>query len=303
MQAQPEGLGGKAIPVVIQARRGKIAEAKRNLKALQDDPRNPMPADVKWVIAQLVEDVASMEDAVVPLYEAAMQKDQSESRRYYYDDGFAESPGRRLVLLYKRAGRIEEAHALLTKAAQDPDSGLDIDADWAARMRSQRALTIGQQFLELGYPADAVRLWNAAGVENAAVEFAGRFVGENFAGGFQDGIRRGLEGLNRENLRRTLDSLLKPPADWKKAKGLDLVLMVQPRELSQASVVSLVAVALKSAAGMPELLAAARIDLKKRLENEPREMARGRWPRSSQRRLAHLPRASRRRSTLPCLRW
>jgi tetratricopeptide (TPR) repeat protein len=271
IEEQPEWLGGKAIRVVIQARRGKIAAAKRDLKVLLDDEKEPMPSDVKWTVAQLVEDVGSMQDVVVPLYESALKR--GPSRQYSYDDGFTDTPARRLVVLYKRSGRTEEAYELVMRAARDDSTSADNDPDWSAGVKVQKAAAISQQLLELGYPADAVRLSNTLLGEPATLENAQQH-GGNFSGQLEQTLNHGLNGLNRENLPRTLRSLVRPATAPNAAeKGLDLVLMIQARHvLSKATVASLVGSALKSAAEMPELLAEAKRDLAARREAEPKDL-------------------------------
>lgn len=270
VEAQPEWSGGKAILVIVQAKRGKTAVAKASLRRLQDESKNTMPADARWITAQLLEDIPAMWDAVVRLYEDALANPQT-SQRYYSDDVFNESPLRRLFTLYQRSGRTEDAHALLTRFVNQPDDSATDDF-WATQRRVNKAVQVGQRFFELGYPADAIRLYNAILSDESTLLMA-RTYEDDVSPLLREGMKQGLDGLNRENLPRTLSALLEPPANPKVPYATDIVLMIQPRELSKGTVISLLGTALKSAEDSPNLLTEARTTLRKRLEEWPKDIS------------------------------
>src|SRR5262249_20609820 len=90
----------------------------------------------------------------------------------------------------------------------------------------------------------------------------------------RQGLTHALETLNPQTLTRTLRDLLKPPVrNSKSDASVDLLLLVQPRELHQITLTSLLGPSLQAAAGAPEALQQVQSILNDQRKQNPRDLS------------------------------
>ncbi len=247
----PQWTGGKLLLVLVQTRRGQPDQARAAIEELLANRRSPLPSYVCWVAGQELENRGELSDLAIKLYESTI--DNADVRLDY-----SYSPLKRLVGIYHQAGRDEEARALVLKLARDSNYD-NYDPSYAAYQRVENRTAIGQQLLELGYVADAAKTYNDLMADKESFEISQQFGGRNYQQQAEQGLAKAMQNLKPENLRRTIDSLLSPPKDDdRNGPAVDLLLMVQPRDLSRAELTSMLARVLKSAEADPSSRASAR---------------------------------------------
>ncbi len=256
---RPEWSGGKALLAVLNLQRGKTAEARRMWRELLDDKKTPMPMWPRFILGQEIEEYESMRDLALETYEGAIEET--------LDDGnmqFSYSPVRRLVHLYQDMGRKAEARALMLKCIRQV--GNDYDAGYAAYRRIYDTSEVANTLCEMGYPVDAVRMCSEVLEDTETIEAAVNWNGPWMKQHAEQSLKRALKGLKSATLADAVHDLLAPrsltqPSPPKRGEGkgeggapvLDLLLLVQPRELPKARLTSMLEQALREAAKKPEL--------------------------------------------------
>jgi hypothetical protein len=279
----PDWSGGRALLAMIEARRGKLDEAARDVKYLlaSDAPdKQPIPHATRLFLAQELEGRQELQPLVLTLYETAM-KDQDAQRAgldYQYD------PVRRLVALYRKLGRTDEARRLVLRASRRPDINR-YDPIFALARRAESAASVGRELLDLGFPADALRVLNEVLSNPEALDAIQRDRGggeDNYIlRQLREGLREALRGPGPEALPQTLQALLEPdsPRGRVDNPAVDLAMLVHPREADRAVVISLLADTLRAIhttrRGALESDARSRIDalLKKRPDDPSVQVA------------------------------
>lgn len=258
-EQHPEWLGGKAILGLIRVRQKRPDEARRELESLLAE--KSMPADTRMLIGQEVETDDALRPVAVALYEGAI-KDESTTDRFS-GMGYQYKPARRLVALYRKDNRLAEARDLLLddlRRRNDPNPMFSSSPESAAYQRLNELSLIGKELLELGFPADAVRVYNELIGSSEDLQLAQGMNGgtsDHYLKPAQDGLEKAMAGLNPGTLAATLETLLKPNthADARgRGEAIDLALVVNPRTLSRAAMTSLLASALQLASTQPDLM-------------------------------------------------
>jgi hypothetical protein len=275
----PEWSGGRALKAVILVRKGKVDEAKAALDDLMARDKE-IPSNARMIVGQELANIKPLEEIELRLYEGAVDEDNN-GMEYQW------GPAKRLVTLYHQAGKDAQAREMVLRYARKPDRnnyGPGNQA-YAGYQRMSNAIAFGQQMLELGYPADAVRFLEAILADDDAVEGTRQVYGGQEPNYMIQQARQHLDqaikGVTSKNLSQTLLALAPPPPNDPKAKErpatppVDLVLIVNPRELDKASVTSLFSEALVSAARskQPEVINQVKAALAKRSEADPNDLS------------------------------
>ncbi len=281
LKRHPEWDGGRALRAIILVRKGKVDEAKAAFEDLLKGDR-AIPSNARMIVGQELDGIKPLADLELKFYEGAVEDEDDENGMDYQW-----GPAKRLVTLYHRAGKDAEAREMVIKYSRKPgrnNYGPGNQA-YAGYQRMQNATAFGQQMLELGYPADAVRFLDEILGDTEAVEGTKQVYGgqeDNYMlRQARQNLDQALKGLSAANLARTLQALAPSPrpAD-PKAKGprplppVDLVLIVSPRELDKSAVTSLFAEALKSAVKAKDAKAIAdlKATLERRAEADPKDL-------------------------------
>ncbi|MBX6312290.1 MAG: tetratricopeptide repeat protein [Isosphaeraceae bacterium] len=276
LQALPDWEGGKGLLAAIRARQGKHEEARAAMLALlraHEKPTERIPLYAAWVLGQEFEDYGPTVEVALALYEGALQDiDDNDSFNRQLND----SPARRLVALYHKAGRPEDARSLVLSFTKRKPLDGRYPPQYAAQQQIQNLNQAAALLFEMGYPADAVRVYTSilsdAEMLQAAQGWRG---GDNWlTQQTEQGLARALRGLNSQTLAPTLRALVQPAAEAKPGlPTIDLVMLVHPRSMDQATVTSLLAEAIARASHQPELLAEVRGELAKLADRDPSDFS------------------------------
>jgi tetratricopeptide (TPR) repeat protein len=230
----PSWVGGKGVLAVIQARQGRFDEARRNFQALLNDESTPIPENASEVLGFEIQDFGPLRPIVEELYRRAGQ-DAGPDRM------IRNHPYLRLAKVLHRAGRDAEARALLLPFA-DRDFDPIGNAGYAAYQKIDTLTLLGYTLLDFGFPADAAimfaKILAATEVQRQAREWAGNNSGGDPVRIAREGLARSLVSLDGEALGQSLQTML-TPSNQAEGPSLDLMLIVQPREIDRAAVFSL----------------------------------------------------------------
>jgi tetratricopeptide (TPR) repeat protein len=247
----PEWTGGKGLLAAIQARRGQVDKAKANVEAiLERDKSDPVPHNARLIIGQEIEGYGPLEPLALTLYERANKEDDEVNGL-----DFEFHPVRRLIELYRKHGRGAEARDIVLKFARRPENNW-YDPQYAAYQKIRRTSSVGQELLNLGYPADAVPMFSEMLADTETLRTAERFYGgsDYMTRELRQGLDRGLKAMtNAKTLGSTVRGLLKP-GDFG-GQALNLAILIHPRELDRAAVASLLDETIRPAVKQPDLRA------------------------------------------------
>jgi tetratricopeptide (TPR) repeat protein len=274
LKTTPEWSGGKAMLAVIDARQGKTDDAKKILAELIDNhekKKDPIPMYAAWVIGQELEGYGPMLELAESLYKLAIKEMELDSNNNF-NQQFEYSPARRLVYLYGKAGKKDEARNLALKFTRKRESGNHFNQQYEIAQNIEQLMAVAGQLNELGYPADAVKLFNEVLADREGLEVANGWRGGDdwYSNQAQQGLDQAVKGLKGDTLAPTLKTVLTDDAKPKPgSSALDLILMIQPHELDAALVKSFSAEALQAAAAKPERMAEVQSALAKLRQDHP----------------------------------
>jgi len=275
LKGNPSWSGGKGLLAMIRGRMGRVEEAGRLVKGLLDNAKaEPIPYFAQVVIGQEIEQYGPLADLTLRLYEAAFADANTGNAMGL---AFDNNPAKRLVEIYRKAGRLDDARDLVLKYGKPNDQLIGYDSQYASYTRVTRDLGVGEQLLDLGFPADAVPFFNALLADPDAMRTAQVYFGGGNATLPQrvgDDLARAMRDLKGDALPRTLRTLLKPadaPSPTKPA--LDLAIVVQPREVDRATVASLLAEVIRGAGRTPETKALLSAGVAKLLDRHPEDVS------------------------------
>ncbi|HTU17039.1 MAG TPA: DUF1583 domain-containing protein [Gemmataceae bacterium] len=267
LSKRPEWSAGKALLAVLNLQRGRTAEARRLWRELLDDKQNPMPMWPRIVFGQELRDYESMRDLALETFEGAREEMLNDMNMDY-----SYNPIRQLVQLYSDAGRKKDARALMLQFVRPSDDRYD--PGYAAYRRIQNMSSLANGLTEMGYPIDALRLCSELLDDSETLEAAARFNGPWLKQQAEGALRNAIKGLKPATLAQAVRDVLTPRPDRKEgAPALDLLLLVQPHELPDARMTSLLERALQAAAKKPETQAEAQAALEKLLAERPRDVS------------------------------
>jgi tetratricopeptide (TPR) repeat protein len=273
LDKHPEWAGGRALLALVRVRQRRLDDARRGVEALQADKKFPLPMEACSIIGQELENDDALRPLAVALYESTIKGPAVYSR--YIGLGFQNRPARRLVMLYQREGRAGDARELLLSALRGRnDERFSSDPGYQAYRRINDMSFIAGELLTSGFPADAVRVYNDLLASPEDIQAAQRYFGnsDHITQQAEQGLRNSVDGLTPRTLAATLQTLLKPRDD-RPDHTLDLVLLVNPRELKQAAVTSFFETALKSAADQPALLKEVKAKLEGLMKQYPEDLS------------------------------
>lgn len=248
----PGWIGGRALLAVLDAREGKTDEVRRVLEEIYQNKQAPASGIAMWLIAVEIEEIKELQELSVKLLEYASKNTSNHVQQWEI------SPARRLVSIYKKAGRKREARDLLLEGINRPSNQNYYDPGYQAYQYLNTRINAARELVSLGYPADAVILLNAAAGDTTRIQASEQFSGGRFKQQLEQGLSQALKNLNSDALVETLRDLTSPKADRSSTEdkpSIELVMLVQPRELNKASVTSMLQVALQSAHKDKKLLA------------------------------------------------
>jgi tetratricopeptide (TPR) repeat protein len=249
----PEWTGGKVFSALILVKRGRLDEAERIVKDLMANDtkdKDPIPYATRLFLGQALENYGQFQATVLNLYERAHKNDTENVQGLDYEF----NPVRRLVAMYRKVGRTTEARDLVLKYARQKNPNDQYNPGYAEYRRIESLGSIGRELIELGFPVDAVPLFDEALSDPEMIRRASRWMGGDdsyMLRQLREGLSQSLRGLNEKTLPQTVRTLLNPSSGAHNGT-LDLVLLIHPREADRAALRSLLDEALRSAAKRPE---------------------------------------------------
>ncbi|MFI5456257.1 MAG: DUF1583 domain-containing protein [Isosphaerales bacterium] len=274
----PGWTAGAMVRALIDCRLGRYEQAQAMVRRLLEQTKDePLSNGIFWVIGAELDDHGPTRELAVTAYEASLSRvsDNDPYFRLNYDNG----PAKRLVTIYARDNRLEDARRVLIDFASVNDfaSYNNYPAGYIEQMRMSALGSAAAKLHELGFTADAVALYSQSLTLSREIPPDGsNYVGnsEGMLRQYREGLTRALEDLRPEDLASSLTHLVetsdspgskitdsKKIADAKKAGAkskvkerdqlLDLMVMVHPRELDKAAVRSLLADAIAAPAASP----------------------------------------------------
>lgn len=248
---RPEWAGGRALVAVLEIRSGHPDRAKPLLTALFDDKTVLVPAVARDVLVQEMESAPVLHDLAIRVCEQAVPEALAGDRYFSLTGSLAG----RLVELYKRAGRPEDARALLRKLAR---TSLDqaAESDWSMSYTRKRNLeTLADQLLALDAPLDAARIHAALVAEGPGTSLTPRPAAmEDYEmRQRRQKLDQAIQAVGQAVSADVLRGMLTPREGKGDGPALDLALLVNPRESDKAALQSLLTMPLQAAAeaGLP----------------------------------------------------
>ncbi len=262
----PGWTAGGLLRTLIDCRLGRHDQAAAAVrKFLAESKDDTVPMNVYWVVAAELENQGPLRDLAVTAYETCLSREGDDPySRMNYDNG----PAKRLVALYERDKRMDDARRVLIQFSKIDESKYGNYV--GGYVEQLKVAALGQAAVklhELGFAADAVTLYNQAVIAASEIPPGSpNYIGnaDGMVRQYRDGLTRALEDLRPEDLAKSLTQLVAPQAgaaakpdavkDAAASKpdeggqGLDLMVMVHPRELDKASVRSLLADAIAAPA-------------------------------------------------------
>ena len=265
-KAMPAWVAAPVVRALIDCRLGRYDQARAPIRQFLDTSKDQgVSTNVFWVIGAELEGHTPTRDLAVTAYETSVSREADDSNRGLR---FGYGPANRLVTLYARENRREDARRVLIRSAKtDGADSMGYPAGYLEQMRMQSLGQAAGQHLELGYAADAVTFYSESLDYAREIQPGGpNFIGdpEGMAKVYRDGLTNAIEQLKPEDLAATLARTIrdegappekanggdsKKPDDRREAQSgarkrdqfLDLMVMVHPRELDKATVRSLMA--------------------------------------------------------------
>ena len=268
----PDWEGGKLLSAVLDAKRNRPEEARRKVEALiksHDDNNDPIPSTPAWLMGEELEDYGPTRDVALALYEGTTKPGVDDGNNL---NGYQYSPAKRLLDLYKKEGRKDDARALVAKLAKKK-SNPRYGGQYAALQDLQNLTALAAELVSLGQPADAVKMYSAVLGDADGLSQAVQYQGSDYVTqNAQQGMQQALASLDAKTLPATLKALVRPAEPKPGVAILDLVMQVSPRTLDEASVGSFFADAAELAADDPTLLADARAELAQAPAADPKDL-------------------------------
>lgn len=216
--------GGEAMLALIDLKQGKKDAAKERFEKLvaKDEVLKSMPPDTCWIIGQELDQFEDTRAVALQLFESASNNAQNRG-----NNQLQYSPLSRLVKLYGQMNRKEDARQMLLKQLRTSPNA-QYDAQYASYMRIENSVWAGDQFLDLGFPVDAIRLYRQLIDDADGLEQAGNWYGNRpdyFASKAQAGLKKALGSIKEGDAKEAVKQLLTPNSDLN-ADGPALDLMV-----------------------------------------------------------------------------
>lgn len=249
---KPDWHAGRAILGVIDVQSGKKEEGLKTLAKLFEEKKGEVPGMARFILTQELEYYAGAEELAVKILEAGVE-DMLDTTDNQME--FEYNPLRRLVWWYQQLERPDDARKLLHRIAQTEmvDPGYS-GGYWQYRVISQKA-SIARSMVQAGDPIEAIKLYSDILAHPEDIMVANSYYGggsNQFDQMVEAGFRSAVKALKPETLPGAMKILLAPRTEAGHA-ALDLVVIIESRDLSKAKLGSVFQTALRATEKTPEL--------------------------------------------------
>ena len=265
--------GGTALLALIDLRRGKVDEAKVVLEKLLPKFKGVQQGQyTKWEIGQELMGHDQCTDLAILYFEDACKDPEVMSQ-----NGFQYTPGKPLVTLYKQRGRKEDARKVMVEASKFKSSRYNGNEDYEAYMRINNSTALGNEMKAMGYPVDALRVFQEQLARTEDFTRATRIWGGNSGKSqierMKKNLETGFQAALKELKPELLAELLSKPIVGEKDNppSIDMLLLIETRELDKTRLSSVLTNLVAGLASKPELAKkskAALADLRSRNPND-----------------------------------
>ncbi|HTK75342.1 MAG TPA: tetratricopeptide repeat protein, partial [Gemmataceae bacterium] len=250
---RPDWQSGKALLAILDIQSGNKEAGKKEWQQLFADPKLDMPAIARFILCQELEYYAGVENLAVKALEGGIEDLFREGRFQ-----FSYHPARRLAWWYEQLGRKEDARKLTQRFAkpQPSDANVSYPPGYVQYQTVSSGISVAQEMMRVGDPVEAVRVYSQLLADRETLEQAAlyRGGGPQFEPQVEQGLKNALKALKPSTLPAAVAALLTPREE---APGngpvLDLIVLVESRDLSKAALMSVFASALESTAKAPDV--------------------------------------------------
>ncbi len=221
-----------ALLAILDAHQQRPQQAIEKLQGILSDEKAQVDSNSARVIGQSLESVEGVELLVIQLYERTLDEVLNDQ-----DEVYDQSIGKALYTSYKKLDQKEKAHALLKKFASRKSNVPSYNLEYEAERTLTEQQSLGKDFLELGYPIDAIQILNKAASNQKAQDLASRWGRNRFD--FTTTIAAAITALKDVPAGELLDGFLPDPSTFQPRDGvsaIELGLVVQPETLDAATV-------------------------------------------------------------------
>ncbi len=231
----PEWKGGDVLLAMTLLRSGRFEEVRAIVGRLAAEGAAPIPLNTLWVLGQELDDHSPVRDLAGPLYERAMALALAKPG---LDLNNAEDPSARLLAWYGATGRPDAARDLILKLARAHREAPGLIPAQSEANRIFRMGNYAWQLVQLGEPADAIRLYRdqVARAEALLADPASRSYlnMDQLRLQAQQGVRQAIDGAKAEAKGLALAALFEPSAG--SGPALDLGIAVPSPDLAAGRV-------------------------------------------------------------------
>lgn len=258
---------GEPLLALINLRRGRIDEARATFEKLLPTMKGVQNVGyyTHWEIAQELAAHESCVELAMKYLEMAVKEPELMS-----GNEFPYTPAKLLVVLYQQRGRKEDARRLVLQAVNTKRERNYGNHQYEAYQRVRNSISLGNELRKLDYPVDAIRIYQETLSRTDDLTAAQQW-GNNSKKELQDGFQAALKALKPEALPQLL--MGSPDAAGKEPTSVDLVLLIDSRELDKTTITSALVNLVRELVNKPEMLAKTRQALSEVRTQRPDDMS------------------------------
>lgn len=214
IKRMPAWTGGPVLLGLIDLRKGHVEESKAVFETMlptfekpQGNLRNNTQLNFGYALREIGQELAahdSCADLAIRYFEAAIRNSPNDMNEFQF------TAGKPLFDLLKKQGRNADARQVLINGAKPSNQMMNNNPGYDAYRRMVTAVSIGKEFQDLGYPADAIKIYQKALSNSEDVEQAQQWGGDQYSIQLKNGLSKALEQLKPESLADLLAPPVKP---------------------------------------------------------------------------------------------
>jgi len=220
---------GEPLLALINLRRGRVAEGRAVFEKLLPTMTSVQQVGyyTHWEISQELSAHESCFDLAILYLETAARQPELMANDY------SSSPARPLVALYKQKGRLEDARQVILRVLKPSSVNSYNNPQYDAYRRIRNAASLGTEIRNLGFPIDALRIYQQALANTEDLAAAQRYGGESLKRELNSGYQAAMSALKPESLPRLLET-----GTDESNSTLDLILLAESRSLDKLTMTS-----------------------------------------------------------------
>ena len=272
LEKQPAWRGGQAMLAIILLQRGEEEGAIKRFEEVLGNKEKGLPSQAAWLIGQELNAIPKGELMAIKFYQHACLTPDNNGTR----DQFRHSPESALVTLYVKNGQKDLARELLLKAAARKPNENYNGAEYAAYQKIETQVSIGDQIQKMGFALDAVKIFTRVANDQASLELAKQWGGDQYAQRAKQGLATALKAIGPEQLAGSFQSMLQSPDSVAKdpeAPAVDLFLSLEATSTKSIRVASLLTRILEQSSKVPAVCTEIGASLAKLQKDRPEDVS------------------------------